>query len=132
MVMKSPPKKSANTQTDNLADRFAAMLKRANEIAGPVADKETTDAPFIDASLIARLAARGVPVERFERVNDQFARNQRSKAAKDLASHRRDEVRRMSREGLPVAQIAAKLGMSYHYVVQLRGQLGLSKPRKRR
>jgi hypothetical protein len=45
------------------------------------------------------------------------------------AAQLRFDVERMSRDGTPVAMIAATLGVSYGYVVQLRAQLGVGRRR---
>lgn len=45
------------------------------------------------------------------------------------ADERRRAVERLSLEGKSVAEIAAAVGISYGYVVQLRGQLGVGRIR---
>lgn len=44
----------------------------------------------------------------------------------------REAVERLSLEGKPVGEIARTLGISYGYVVMLRAELGVSRPRRRR
>lgn len=44
----------------------------------------------------------------------------------------RQEVERMSLEGKKVSEISEALGICYGYVVDLRREMGVSKPRKRR
>jgi DNA-binding NarL/FixJ family response regulator len=46
-----------------------------------------------------------------------------------LAKQRRDDVARLSRQGKLVREIAAELGLSYNYVVELRMALGVTRLR---
>lgn len=46
------------------------------------------------------------------------------------AIHNRDEVGRMSRDGVPVARIAAELSLSRRHVVAIRALLGVGRRRR--
>ncbi|CAN5881170.1 hypothetical protein BH11PSE6_BH11PSE6_03750 [soil metagenome] len=77
-------------------------------------DVMTPDHPF----------AKALGLERATALFDTPARRRAIQA-----KQRRDDVRRLSLAGKPVREIAAELGLSYGYVVELRMALGVGRRR---
>lgn len=75
------------------------------------------------------LKSQGLDCAVAARMEAEFDQRDRAKARSDLAEQRRAQVVELSRQGVPVRQIAERLGIAYNYVVQLRAELNV--PRKR-
>lgn len=96
--------------------------------AAEMAEAISADLPS-ERELLAMLKATGYVSDHVDHTVAELDKRDRSKARTDLAARRREQVRAMSLQGVPVKEISETLGITYDYVVQLRADLRV--PRRR-
>jgi len=128
MALYVPSKAPKSASPSSVADQLLARHREA------VARASTLAAATDHANVIVTLASLGDkltpdhPVAKaigYRKALALVAAHRRS----ELASYRRQSVRRLSMEGRKVREIAAELGISRQYVVKLRAELGAGRRR---
>lgn len=111
---------SASDRVALLLERHRSNIERAEKL---LADRVL---PPIDLSVMTpdHPLAKAFGYERAVAMFDTPARRREA-----LARQRREDVARLSQEGRLVREIAAELGLSFGYVVQLRAALGVGRRR---
>ena len=104
--------------------RFEARRDKALARAAQVMDGRESAPVLPDVMTPDHPLARALGFDLANSLVDNPARRRKA-----LAEHRRDEVARLSLSDMPVAKIAAELGVTYSRVIQLRTALGLTKRR---
>ena len=125
--------RSRRTKSEALAPDAQQFLERMRAIRAQAKERlEELQSRELDKEIEAKLAAhpKADSIE-VRKVVAVLRKLRCSTETTTQAERRRMEIIRMSLAGSPVAEIAEALGLSYYYVVQLRRELGLSKPRRK-
>lgn len=116
-----------DTQTNAKVDAILAQMDRTRQ---KVQEKlSAARAVDLEKMLAAHPDADGLD---FQKLIAAMQKLESIGTDRTMADERRAEIIRMSLAGISVGQMAEKLGLSYYYVVQVRRELGLSRPRKPR
>lgn len=125
--MREPPDRGRARARGRL-DGYRQTVELAAEFASsPLAEQIPTE-----RQLLALLKDQGLSPATAGRLEAEYDKRDRKKARFDRALERRRQVEILSRQGVPVGEIASSLGLSYNYVVQLRAALDVPRSRTQR
>ncbi len=120
--------KSSREERD-IQSNVKARLEDDRDLCARAAQLAATGEFPSERDVLDLLKSQGLDCAVAARMEAEFDQRDRAKARSDLAEQRRAQVVELSRQGVAVDEIAARLGLSYGYVGQLRVMLGVARIR---